>query len=65
VLNADLIHRTLALLEPEELPELLRLLAGYESAGWISAVEAQQWKRAIDARTGPASLVEDPGSAIR
>ncbi|MBZ5640253.1 MAG: hypothetical protein LAO51_16025 [Acidobacteriia bacterium] len=36
-------------LEPEELPDALRLLAALEKAGWVSAREASEWRGHIAA----------------
>jgi hypothetical protein len=36
-------------LEPEELPDALRLLAALETAGWVSPTEAAEWRGHIAA----------------
>ncbi|MBZ5639116.1 MAG: hypothetical protein LAO51_10240 [Acidobacteriia bacterium] len=36
-------------LEPEELPDALRLLAAMELAGWVSPPEASEWRGRIAA----------------
>jgi hypothetical protein len=36
-------------LEPDELPDALRLLSAMETVGWVSAIEAGEWRGPIAA----------------